>query len=465
MIKHWYLFLFFITPGFIWNDSVQAKGGFKAVVEVEEIVYQYESANNGAGPMWCHGNTCIVRFGDQVFASGLETIKDAVPLNNTRWMFFRRDSVKWELLQKDEKGRTREPCPMGVFRDGKIFLSVNPTSTPSDAYNGPSTPEILQFSAQNPVAPYKTLLPEWEGTPAFTEHSYRSFAVDGLGQELILFQNIGYTHAEWAFFNRNGNWIKQGKLQWPWGAEYSKPQPIRLCYPAVQLKDGAVYFLGVSDIIEPNQVWQNYKFKLTGRKWDYDFRRLFYAWSPDIATGHFNHWIEIASREKTAGHIFPCDLWAAPDNQVHVLWTERSLDKRLQKEFFPGEKQKFALNYAIIDKGKVIFRQPIMVTEEGAGKLIPGRGRFHVTQDNRLFVFYYVHGQENNDNLVKENHIVEIKSDFTKSQPVKVDIQKPLSSFFTATIRGGSSPSNILDVFGTAGANTVRYVRIRFVLE
>ena len=31
------------------------------VVEIEEDVYSYEPANNGAGPMWCAGSTCLVR--------------------------------------------------------------------------------------------------------------------------------------------------------------------------------------------------------------------------------------------------------------------------------------------------------------------------------------------------------------------------------------------------------------------
>ena len=55
----------------------------KPVVEAEEDVYTYTAANNGAGPMWCAGSTCLVRIGESVFASGLETIPDAPPLNNS----------------------------------------------------------------------------------------------------------------------------------------------------------------------------------------------------------------------------------------------------------------------------------------------------------------------------------------------------------------------------------------------
>src|SRR6266404_4457575 len=44
------------------------------VVQVEEDVYTHTNANNGAGPMWCHGSTCLVRAGEHLFASGLETL-------------------------------------------------------------------------------------------------------------------------------------------------------------------------------------------------------------------------------------------------------------------------------------------------------------------------------------------------------------------------------------------------------
>ncbi|MGE5612003.1 MAG: hypothetical protein ACM359_22340, partial [Bacillota bacterium] len=366
----------------------------RAVVEAEEEVYRPQDANNGAGPFWCFGSSCIARLGDDVFVSGLETLKDVKPLNNTRWLLFRREAGRWTLQQKDEKGRTREPCPIGVFPDGNVLLSVNPTLTPPEREAGPAQPQILRFSAQDLRLPYQTILPVWDRKPAFTEHSYRSFAVDGNRREMILFQNIGYTHTEWSFCNSEGKWIKQGKLAWPWGADYAKPQAIRVCYPSVQLRNRAVYFCGVSDIVEPNPTWRDYKRKLTGREWDYDFRRLFFTWTPDITAGKFATWIEIASREKTAGHIFPCDLWVDADGRAHILWFERALDTRLRKDFFPNEKQTEALNYAVIDQGKVIRQQPVLMANEGVRGEIPGRGRFHGTPDGRLFIFHHVSGTD-----------------------------------------------------------------------
>ncbi len=450
----------FVLLSIISSFDDDAKSSIKINVDVEEKVYEFESAKNGASPMWCYGNTCIARYGDRVVASGLETIKDVKILHNVRWTLFERtDAGKWRLIKKDMKDRTREPCPMGVFNNGQIFLSVNPTLTKLNEYSGPAEPQILQFDINNLDGKSETLLPAWEGVPEFTEHSYRSFAVDASSNEMIIFQNIGYTHAEWSFRDKKGKWKSNGKLIWPWGSDYEEPVAIRVCYPSVQLKDREVHFLGVSDIMEPNKEWRDYKYKITGRKWDYDFRRLFYTYSDDIGNGEFHDWIEITSREKTGGNITPCDLWVAPSGMVHILWLERALDERLWKDFFPDEKQKYILNYAILKKGKVVAQKAIMESSD-LDEVIPGKGRFHVTPNNRLFVFYYVHSK--NDDF-KENRLIEIYENNRFSKSISVELRQPFSNFFTASVRGGSAPSNYLDVFGKSDVNEMRYARIQIL--
>ena len=434
------------------------------VAEVEDVIYSFEPANNGSGPMWGNASSSIVRIGDEVFASGIETLKDIQPLNNVRWTLSKRGPAGWERQHVDAKGRTREPCPLGCFSDGRLFLSVNPTLTDLNARAGPAEPQILEFSAADPRAPYETLVPVWDGKPPFTEHSYRSFAVDSANRELILFQNVGYTHAELAFYDRTGTWSARGRLTWPWGAEYEKPEPIRTCYPAVALKDRAVYFCGVSDIVEPNMAWREAKKAITGRNWDYDFRRLFFTWCPDITKGTFSEWVEVASREKTCGWLFPCDLWVAPDGAVHLLWSERALDERLRDEFYPGEKQSHALNYALLRDGKVALRKALALGGEDASSEIPGRGRFQVTEDNRLFVFYYCSGADGSGNAVSENRVTEILPDGTHTPPARVALDEPFSSFITATVRGGSAPSSVMDILGHTvgrdGGRRVSYARV-----
>lgn len=443
--------------------------GLRALVEVEEDVYTFTPANNGAGPMWCRGSTCLVRAGDRVFASGIETLPDAKPLNNCRWLLFERGPNGWRQAQADPAGRTREPSPLVVFPDGQIFLSANPTlvSDPT-VYAGPARPELARFTASDPAGAYDILLPDWAGTPAFTEHSYRSFAADGPARELILFQNVGYTHAEWTFRDAAGRWRAQGQLKWPWGAEYDRPQPIRICYPNVALKNRAVYFCGVSDIIEPYQAWRDYKRSLTGRDWDYDFRRLFFTWSHDITTGRFNDWIEIASRDRTAGWITPGDLWVDANDTVHIVWTERAIDQRLREKFFPDEKQSHQLNYARVRNGQVTQRVTLARADEGGSGEIPAAPRFHVMPDGRLLLVYYAHGTDRQGRSVSENRLIDLSSLRDNPPPfLRLPLRYPLSTYFTATVRAGSAPSELLDLLGhRVGANqTISYARIRFVAD
>ena len=433
------------------------------IVEIEEEVYTYTNANNGAGPMWCSGSTSLVRSGDQLFASGLETVPDAKPLTNCRWMLFHRDANGWKRVRVDE-GRTREPSPLAAFQDGRVFLSANPTlGTGPQPNGGPARPEVLEFAAKNPSSSPLTLMPIWQGEPKFTEHSYRSFAADGVAGELVLFQNIGYTHAEWTFRDRTGKWSAQGQLKWPWGAEYDKPEPIRVCYPNVALHDRAVYFFGVSDVVEPYQAWRAFKRELTGQQWDYDFRRLFYTWTPDITQQPFAEWVEIASRDKTCGWLSPGDLWLAPSGDLHLLWSERAIDERLRAKFFPDAKQSHALNYAVVRDGKVIRRRTLMESTEDKPGIIGSAGRFHTTLDHRLFVVCYCSGTESGGRRVAENRILEMLPDGSVSPAVRLPLAKPFTSYFTTTVRGGSPPSPTLEMLGTrAGTgNTISYAKVR----
>jgi hypothetical protein len=432
-------------------------------VELEEDIYSYEPANNGAGPMWCSGSTCLVRAGDDIFASGLETLKNCKPLNDCRWTLFKRGTSGWKLLQADDVGRTREPGPLAAFPDGRLFLSANPTLvTNREIYSGPARPEILEFAAKSAGDAFSTLLPEWDGKPAFTEHSYRSFAADGPSREFILFQNIGYTHAEWAFRDPAGRWFN-GKLIWPEGKDYPKPQPIRVCYPDVMLKNRAVYFCGVSDIVEPYPEWRAFKKKLTGNEWDYDFRRLFFTWCPDIKTGKFQEWIEIASRDKTAGWISPGDLWVGPDGTAHIIWTERALDERLREKFFPEGKQHHSLNYATVRNGKVLTRETLLVAEAAKSNEYPAAPRFQPTPDNRLFLIYYVHGADAAGRRVSENRVTEILPGGRTGEAAKIGFKSPFTSYFTATVRAGSPPSYTLELLGQreGAPQTMSYARVK----
>jgi hypothetical protein len=325
----------------------------------------------------------------------------------------------------------------------------------------------LQFLAPEPAAPAVALTPEWDGLPAFSEHSYRSLAADPAAGELILFQNIGYTHAEWTFRDRSGHWSSQGKLRWPWGAEYDEPGPIRVCYPCVALRNRAVHFFGVSDIVEPYKAWREFKRGLTGREWDYDFRRLFYTWTDDVTSRPFGEWVEIASRDRTCGWLSPGDLWLAPGGDVHLLWCERAIDERLRQEFFPDAKQSQSLNHAVVREGKVVRRGTILEAGEGVPGIMGSAARFHDTPDNRLFVVHLAAGTDEGGRRVFENRIVEVLPDGSIGAPSRIPFRQPFTNYFTATARAGSEPSEYLELFGVRAGepNAMYFARVRLFQE
>jgi hypothetical protein len=437
------------------------------LVEIEEAVYDFEPARNGAGPMWCSGSTCLVRVGDRLFASGLETLPQYPPLNNCRWLLFTRTTSGWKQVQADPSGRTREPCPLAVLSDGTVLLSANPTlATNPAATAGPARPEILAFRADAPEAPPRRIEPRWEGRPVFTEHSYRSLAADGPANAFVLFQNagynIGYTHAEWVYYSPADGW-KAGRLPWPEGHDYPTPQPVRICYPNVLLRNHAVFFCGVSDIVEPYPEWRQFKKELTGQDWDYDFRRLFFTWSPDLTREPFRPWVEISSRDRTAGRIQPGDLWVAADGTVHVVWYERALDERLRPKFFPEARQSHGIYHASLRDGRLLHRCTLHLAEEGGSREIPSLPRFHVTPDQRLWVVYYVHGTDTTGRPVSENRLVELRPAHESLTPVRIPLRRPFVNYFTATVRAGSPPSDVLDLLGIQEGRpqTVAHARIR----
>lgn len=213
-------------------------------MELEEKVYSYHNANNGAGPMWCHGSTSLVRSGDRVFAAGLETIPDAPPLNNRRVLFERRANG-WERVYTDTVGRTREPSPAAALKDGVVLVSANPTlQPPGKRDGGPARPEIWQFNAAAPADAPVRILPEWGGSPKFTEHSDRTFVSDAASVNSSSSRTSTPPTPNGPSANALVPGRPKGSRNGPGAPDYAKPEPIRVCYPNASLRNRAVHFLG-----------------------------------------------------------------------------------------------------------------------------------------------------------------------------------------------------------------------------
>jgi hypothetical protein len=439
------------------------------VIEVDEEVYAFEPANNGAEPLWDYGSTNLVRLGSDVFASGLETLKGVPPQNNTRCVILRRGDKSWAVVWRDAGERTREPCPIAVLpAEGHVVMSTNPAvGSPTKGGGSNTNPGIVSISGAKP-SDSETLHPAWNAssaTPVFNEHSYRSLAADASNNELLLVQHVGNTddYALWTFRDKQGDWSANGRLAWPLVAQYNHGKPLRISYPNVAIRGTTMHFVGVSDVVEPNEEWHKYKKALTGQDWDYAFRHLYYTWSKDIATGKFEHWIELSSREDTEGRITPGDLWLAPDGAAHIVWVENAIEQpKLRDKFFPDRRQRYELNYAIVRDGVVVLRKTLASVDEGKIGWAPRWAKLHAAPDNRLFVVFYVESTGRRPQQT-ENRVLEVLADGSATPAVRLPLAQPLGIFVTATERAGSKPSRFLDLLGMTAYNAtkVRYARVR----
>lgn len=415
------------------------------VVEAEDIVATYAPADNGAGPLWCYGAPLIARVGGTVYASALETGVGVEPLCNTRWRLFARDDDgAWELLGHGQEFDTREPCPLGATRDGRVFLSINPLIDLSGRRSGPSDPQLLSFASPRPGVEPSALRVPWADGHTFTEHSYRGFAVDGETGQLLAMNIDSPTGDQfWAHLDADGRWTNTGRL----------PFPIRSCYPHVALRHGAAHVLAIGDIVEPVDEWREYKFEQSQRTWDYVFRRLFYAHTPDVAGAQFGEPVEIDNLDDTSGHISNLDLLVADDGAAHILYLRRTVQSTVMRDrFFPGQRIAADLVHVVLKDGAESSRHTLIAGGEGTSGLQPAYARFHRSADGTIYVVYTASGA---------NGLIPLADDGA-GDPVTLPLTEPFGTFFTATERGGSSPSDTLDLFGVGRESQVlRYARVR----
>jgi hypothetical protein len=435
------------------DDAVRASR-----VEVEEPIYDFTPPDNGAGPLWAFGSPLMVRRHGNVFVAGLDTVAGVKPLNKCRWALHRRDVDGWKRVLSDEKELQREPCPIGLYSDGRLVLSTNPTLTARDTYNGPADPQLLFFSTRDLHKAPAVLRPAFSDKPRLSEHTYRGMAVDGRRRELIVLHNngTGAPQAHWAFLDQRGTWRNQGVIRYP----------IRGCYPLVALRNRKAHVFAVGDIKEPVDEWRKWKFEQSGgRQWDYVFRRLYYVTNPSVAEGHFGDISEVDNVEQTAGYLWNLDLWLGGDGAAHVLYLKRNVASvAMRDRFFPGLPFTVSLIHAVIRGGRVERRQTLFESGEAPGADAPVFARFHAATPTRLFVFASLARNEAGGAVRNENRLFAITPDGGAPTALRIDLKHPFTTFFTATERGGSLPSNVLDVMGIAGGeeqNTIRYARIR----
>ncbi|HUF61206.1 MAG TPA: hypothetical protein VMN36_03955 [Verrucomicrobiales bacterium] len=412
-------------------------------------------AGNGAGPLWCYGAPLVLRAGERVYASVLETGEGIPPLSNCRWQLWSGDDAGWKLLHSEESFREREPCPIVLFGDGAVLLSANPSTEPPGTQYGPCLPEILAFAPPAHDVPPRREAPAWTGQPAFTDHSYRGIAADRELRELLLL-HIDAETSEQMVSHRDASGI--------WHARDGIRFPIRAAYPQAALRDGAAHVLAIGDIVEPNAEWRALKKEVTGSEWDYVFRRLFYAFTPDLAEHPFGSPLEVDSVEATGGHILNLDLYIDGRGEAHVLYLKRPhVHAFLRDRFFPGEPMTASLEYAVVRAGEIVARRTLGRHPPVAGMLDPVYARFHVLPGERLLVVAAGH-LAGPDGAVRFVNVL-LDPSRERGEPLCVlPLTEPFRLFFTASPRSGSPPSAVLDLFGTGSDGALlRHAALRIL--
>jgi hypothetical protein len=187
----------------------------------------------------------------------------------------------------------------------------------------------------------------------------------------------------------------------------------------------------------------------------------FYAWTPDITQADFSQPVEIDTVEATGGHITNLDLWIDPRGTAHLLYLKTNLSSLLRDEFFPGQVLVTTLEYVQVVGGKVTQRTSLRLGGEKARET-PHYGRFHVTEDGALWVVELVTGTRPDGSPLYQNRVFAIRPGQDKITSIPLPLKTPFSTFFTAAVRGGNRPSNVLDLFGLgADGETLRYARVR----
>jgi hypothetical protein len=425
--------------------SLPAFGVPAVTVAAEEEIYDFVNPDNGSGPLWSFGCSPIARVGEAVYVSQMETGKDVPPLSNTRWRLLRRDAGGWRMLAEADAFRQREPCVLAQGPAGELFLYVNDSTQPPGAMYGNCQPHLLRFLVKGDTVEQQPVMPVWRGEPYYTDHSYRGYAADPAHGQLLMLNIDAKTGVEHAcLLSTAGETLANGSITFP----------IRSCYPQVSLRDGAVSVMAIGDIVEPVEEWRKYKHEQTQRDWDYVFRILYLAETPDLRGQDFGNPLEIANVDATGGHISNKDLWVSPEGEAYLMYTEREVASALLRDkFFPGKSILDTLKVAVVKGGQVISRRTLL---EGTDQRAPGDARFHVTPEGVVYAVLNVTGED------AGNKVLQVYPPLDAAPLIPIPLKTPFSSFLLASVRAGNAPSNLIDMYGhTTSGEKLCYAQIR----
>jgi hypothetical protein len=433
----------------------------RPVVEAEEDVFPVRGKS---APLHPYGSTFIVRTDEGVFVSAQLPITPGYFDGLFRLALLQRTGQGWAERQHDPDCFITGGCPMACDQAGNIsILTTYQPITDRAPDSESSPPRVLRFSARQPQAPFEASLPPASGEVA-ERAAYPGFAADGETGELLATLSNWAVGMSWAFRDARGAWSAHGLIPWPYGAEYAEPRPIRLCYPVVALKGRAAYIFAVSDIPEPIREWAEYEKAQLGQT-VYDFRRVYFTWTPDITATPFHPWKLIANREATGGDVNSMDIWVAPDGLVYLLWRECTVTGLLRDRFFPQAKIERFLKYGAFREGRLVSQYTLAHSDAERAPTDYGElwARFHALPDGRLLIFMQHTERPATGGAQTVNRLLEVGPEGQRGPAVDIPLEHPFggSNTVVATWRAGCRPADTLDILGPSANQTMRYACVR----
>ncbi|MEZ5275124.1 MAG: hypothetical protein R3F07_01935 [Opitutaceae bacterium] len=405
----------------------------------------------------------IVRQKDEVWFSLSRPVEGVPPYANTIWQVYRRTGDGWEVILEEATAAEREPCPLVRLNSIALAIFINPKVSfrqfrpENEAILWNSRPHLLAFPSTRRDPETFALDPVFAGDPVLREHTYRAIAVNpGKSEVFVLVQDPDSELYHPSYLDPEGRWHPLTPLGFP----------LRSLYASVHVRDCRVHVFAVSDIAEPVDEWREAKFRVRQVHHDYAFRRLYHTWSPDILEQGLREPLLIESVDEQPGSLRHLDLLVDGQGTAHLLYLRRDFQyPYLRDEFFPGQPMEASIVYAQIREGEQVIREILLEglmdpdLAEAADQVEPTWGRLHQLADGTIVMIY-------TERVAGRNRtgLLSIGPDGLPGDQVEIDLQHPMGSvFFTNTERGGSLPSNRIDLLEMTWEKThheVRYAEI-----
>lgn len=418
-----------------------------------EMICPTKPFENGAGPTWCYGNSPVCRVGNRVFVTNSHVNEDRLPYNRTHLELYEKmDGGEWKLVYEDKGVFQREPCYPLYLGNNRLAVVANPT-TRSYTKDEPSVfvpcvPSVYLFDISEGVKKIDTVTLTWDDPGyEFFDHSYRSSAVD-MENGNMLFTNQYVINMEgchcYTVVDPDFKPIRQGKL------EYEE----RSCYQNIAMKGKEAYIFAIRDIHEPVKEWEQYKLEKTGNTWDYDFRRIYLSYSPDIEKEDFRTPITVCHRDDTCGWFNNLDCTYDANGDVWFLAGCRSVAFDFMRDrFFPETPLEATLELYHLSKGEL--KETILLdrgSEEG-GKKVNYGGTFHTAANGDVYLVWSKGVKAGDSDVEGSTYLTRL--DALQEAPVKLLDQatKP----FGSKTRLGAVPSDTVDLYWEGGPDKIMY--------